>query len=524
MAEVNKLDKIVLYLMPERIQKQRLRDIKAASRRRKFKIVDTFCAGVTHVVTECDSLEQVLKFLLLDDVDQLHGVQVLSMTWLTACLKNGRPVEIEESQRIRQKQLEGLETDTDTAGSIAAPNTWACQRITCLQHHNPKLTTALEVLEKHAQLRDGNSDYSRALAFRKASCVLKSLPHTLTDIHQLRGLKDIGNHSAQVIEDILEEGFSNEVEEILNDPWFIKMKLFSSVFGVGSAIALKWIERGWEKIEDAQNSNDITSDWRVQWGLAFHDDLTSPVLRQEADNLLEVIREEATKLLPGVIVEIVGGFRRGKMSGHDADFLLTHPDEGSEIGLLPQLLQRLQKRGFLLAGQAEKNSFTPGVLKKDFKLSMKGQLDHFEKWIGIMKLPKSFKDKHTDPSSIIMPTPGSDPIDGSLDYQPSRKKAKCGISGLSPWELSRTERAWCARRVDLIISPFSQYYYGLVGWTGSKHFNRDLRTYSQKVLNMKVTSHGLFDFTKNQSIPAHSEKEVFDILKLPYHEPWQRNC
>ena len=52
---------------------------------------------------------------------------------------------------------------------------------------------------------------------------------------------------------------------------------------------------------------------------------------------------------------------------------------------------------------------------------------------------------------------------------------------------------WRARRVDLIIAPTSQYYYALVGWTGSKHFNRSLRLYAQRRFGWHLTSHCLYD-------------------------------
>jgi len=83
---------------------------------------------------------------------------------------------------------------------------------------------------------------------------------------------------------------------------------------------------------------------------------------------------------------------------------------------------------------------------------------------------------------------------------------------------------WLARRVDLIVIPASQYYYGLVGWTGSKHFNRSLRLYSQRELGLRLTSHGLYDVIQKRYIPASSEREVFQNLRLIYREPQERNC
>lgn len=35
---------------------------------------------------------------------------------------------------------------------------------------------------------------------------------------------------------------------------------------------------------------------------------------------------------------------RGKSQGHDVDFLITHPEEGQEVGLLPKVMRHLQSQ------------------------------------------------------------------------------------------------------------------------------------------------------------------------------------
>lgn len=35
---------------------------------------------------------------------------------------------------------------------------------------------------------------------------------------------------------------------------------------------------------------------------------------------------------------------RGKSEGHDVDFLITHPEEGQEAGLLPRVMSQLQRQ------------------------------------------------------------------------------------------------------------------------------------------------------------------------------------
>lgn len=59
---------------------------------------------------------------------------------------------------------------------------------------------------------------------------------------------------------------------------------------------------------------------------------------------LAVIRSgssNAISLISNVEV-ICGSVSRGKATGHDVDFLITHPEEGREVGLLPKVVSVLQ--------------------------------------------------------------------------------------------------------------------------------------------------------------------------------------
>lgn len=530
---------VLIYIVPLKFQRQRLDDMKKSLSKKDLPYTNILCPKVTHVVSECQSLEQVEKFLSKNGQAIPEKANVVSTQWLIDCLKASKIVEIDNSQvLIEERTAEKPDASKEKELNVKFPE-WACQRKAKLEHSNKKLTSAIEVLQEHAELRDSNQDYSRALAFRRASSVLKSLNFPVQNVGQLRGLKDIGEHVKTVIADVLYNGSSSEVEDILKSPWFKKMKLFTSIFGVGPSTAKAWIDRGWESFEDAQKNGCPSGDWRIAWGLSFHEDLNKPVCRREALAFHDIVRQEAEHILPGVITTLVGGFRRGKLEGHDVDILLSHPNEGSEVGLLSKLIAALGKRGFMLIGHKEKSSFRSDILYQDFKLSARGQLDHFEKWLGICKFPKTFSisqsgtsnlmcgedQNKSDSASDFNPWAKSS-LDDSLNdmYEPKTKKAKCshGID-LQPSFISSAPRDWLARRVDLIIAPYSQYYYALVGWTGSKHFNRDARLYAQKQLRLKLTSHGLFDLEKRETLNAQSEEEVFAHLKLQYVDPTERN-
>jgi hypothetical protein len=45
-------------------------------------------------------------------------------------------------------------------------------------------------------------------------------------------------------------------------------------------------------------------------GLAFHEDLITPVVRQEACYIYELVLKHLRKVLPGAIATVTGGFRR----------------------------------------------------------------------------------------------------------------------------------------------------------------------------------------------------------------------
>ncbi|KAJ8317187.1 hypothetical protein KUTeg_005091 [Tegillarca granosa] len=261
----------IILLMPQKIQKQRLKDMKASAKKKNIVLAESYSSDVTHIVTEYTYREQVIK--TLPDVDA-ENIKIVGISWFTSCLKSGSVLPVEDHHRLQSSCDSMNKNNKEEIPKSLIPE-YACQRSTPLKHHNEKLTKALEILQMNAEMRNVDEDYSRALAFRRASCVLKSLPFKVTNIGQVKGLKDMGRHCKQVIKDILEEGSSKEVDDIINSEWIQKMKLLFSFVG-----------------------------------LAFHDDLMSPVTKSEAENVVEIIRSEAEQILPGVIVKLTGGFSR----------------------------------------------------------------------------------------------------------------------------------------------------------------------------------------------------------------------
>ncbi|KAF3827792.1 hypothetical protein GH733_001027 [Mirounga leonina] len=85
-------------------------------------------------------------------------------------------------------------------------------------------------------------------------------------------------------------------------------------------------------------------------------------------------------------------------------------------------------------------------------------------------------------------------------------------------------KTWKAIRVDLVMCPYERRAFALLGWTGSRQFERDLRRYATHERKMVLDNHALYDKTKKIFLKAESEEEIFAHLGLDYIEPWERNA
>ncbi|XP_054415222.1 DNA-directed DNA/RNA polymerase mu isoform X13 [Pongo abelii] len=286
------------------------------------------------------------------------------------------------------------------------------------------------------------------------------------------------------LEELLEHGVCEEVERVRHSERYQTMKLFTQIFGVGVRTADRWYREGLRTLDDLREQpQKLTQQQKA--GLQHHRDLSTPVLRSDVDALQQAVEEAVGQVLPGATVTLTGGFRRGKLQGHDVDFLISHPKEGQEAGLLPRVMRclqdqvrasllpkshcwpmppppalsaprgglshaRLSPQGLILYHQHQHSSWESPTC-----LAQQSHMDAFERSFCIFRLPQP---------------PGA-AVGGSTRPCPS----------------------WKAVRVDLVVAPISQFHFALLGWTGSKLFQRELRRFSRKEKGLWLNSHGLFD-------------------------------
>ena len=63
-----------------------------------------FSSDVTHIVTEFDTIEAVLRKLDLPNTEDLGGAKVVKVAWFTDCMRAGHVVDVLEEHKVPSSQ------------------------------------------------------------------------------------------------------------------------------------------------------------------------------------------------------------------------------------------------------------------------------------------------------------------------------------------------------------------------------------------------------------------------------------
>ncbi|KFU91459.1 DNA nucleotidylexotransferase [Chaetura pelagica] len=474
-----KFKKIVIFIMQRKMGMTRRTFLMELARRKGFRVENELSDSVTHIVAENNSYLEVLDWLRGQAVSDSSRFEVLDISWFTACMEAGRPVDSETYRLMEQDLPAPLNTPESEVPSFIASNVsqYSCQRKTTLNNLNKKFTDAFEIMAENYEFKE-NEIF--CLEFLRAASVLKFLPFPVTRMKDIQGLPCMGDRVRDVIEEIIEEGESSRAKEVLNDERYKSFKQFTSVFGVGVKTSEKWYRMGLRTLEEVKADKTLKLSKMQKAGFLYYEDLVSCVSKAEADAVTLLVKNTVCTFLPDALVTITGGFRRGKEIGHDIDFLITNPGPKEDDELL--------HKGLLLYCDMIESTF----VKEQLPSRKVDAMDNFQKCFAILKL-----------------------------YQP--REDNSSYNTLKNFDVAEV-KDWKAIRVDLVITPFEQYAYALLGWTGSRQFGRDLRRYASHERKMILDNHALYDRRKRIFLKAGSEEEIFAHLGLDYVEPWERNA
>lgn len=387
---------------------------------------------------------------------------------------------------------------------------YACLRAAPLVCPNQGLVEELNVLLRDRELEGLEKN---ALAYQRAIAVLKSYPKviTLDLLDEVRQLPGLGEKTAFKIEEYLETGYIPESQTTRASERYQSLSLFSSIYGIGSTKARQFFDMGMRTIEDLERYHDIPSGcdlknpnvveklllqmdqetsftpngkpirWRgkapditIPTALVLREELKVPIPRDEVEEMHAVVMRELDELQPGCVSTVVGGYRRGKPESNDVDIVISHSDHKRGKDLIPGLCERfmshLYKSGLVTHVMHLSGFHSYNALRTE-------HWDSLEKGLTVFRLPPS-----------------------------------------------KEGQAQMHRRLDLIFALPESYWTAVIGWSGSKMFQRDLRLWAKQEKGMKFDSVGLTRRHDTKRFLPKSEKEVLDILGLPWIDPTMRNA
>ncbi|KAJ2917762.1 hypothetical protein MD484_g2678, partial [Candolleomyces efflorescens] len=387
---------------------------------------------------------------------------------------------------------------------------YACQRASPLVCPNEGLAMELSILRRDREMEGLERN---ALAYERAIGVIKSYPNVITketfaaDISKLPGM---GGKIATKVEEYIKTRFIPEAQTTLASERYQALSTFVTIYGIGPAKARQFYDMGMRNTSDLERYYDITPDSQPQTpaevdalltqledadnftpngkqirnkdkvpditvpvALALRGEFNIPIPRDEVEEIRDVVMRELEDLQADCVSTIVGGYRRGKPMSNDVDIVISHSDpiRGMDIvpGLCNRLTARLYKKGLVTHVMRLSGFHSYNALRTE-------HWDNLEKALTVFKLP---------------PKPGVDRVH---------------------------------RRLDLIFALPDSYWTAVIGWTGSKMFQRDLRLWAKKEKGMKFDSNALTRRHDTRRYLPKSEKEVFDILGLPWIDPTMRNA
>uniref|UniRef100_UPI003AAD08A7 DNA polymerase lambda isoform X2 n=1 Tax=Centroberyx gerrardi TaxID=166262 RepID=UPI003AAD08A7 len=238
------------------------------------------------------------------------------------------------------------------------------------------------------------------------------------------------------------------------------LELFTNIWGAGAKTAQLWYQQGFRTLEDIRTKANLSNTQKI--GLKHYDDLLDRMPREEAA-AIEKVREATQSVDPGLLAMACGSYRRGKATCGDVDVLISHPDGKSHKGVFSKMLQTLHQTGFL----------TDDLVSHEDNGEQK-------KYMGVCRLPG-----------------------------PGHRH----------------------RRLDIIVVPYNEFACALMYFTGSAHFNRSMRamaktkrmSLSEHSLNKDVLRQGSTKVYGGTPLPTPAEKDVFNLLGIPFREPHERD-
>lgn len=140
-------------------------------------------------------------------------------------------------------------------------------------------------------------DTSLQETFRKAVAALRKQKTKIETREQARVTPQIGERSADKIEEIVSTNKLQRLEHAKSDPNEQVMQLLMGIYGVGVAVSSKRIAQGYRTLDDIRTKVDFTANQGI--GLEHYEDFRPRIPRAEVAEHARIVQDTLRKFDPG---------------------------------------------------------------------------------------------------------------------------------------------------------------------------------------------------------------------------------
>ncbi|KAG2389144.1 hypothetical protein C9374_014544 [Naegleria lovaniensis] len=346
---------------------------------------------------------------------------------------------------------------------------------------NQELADLFDKLYKHY---NSMNEPFRAMAYRKATTIIKGISFKITSIDQIAEISGIGDKVREKIKEYLQFGKISRLESVQTNNVNTVIQSFTKIWGVGTKTAETLYSQGCRKIEDIDTS---TLNHQQLIGLKYYYEFQNRIPREEVERISKIVQNIARKISSNIICEAVGSFRRGKQDCGDVDILISVRTGIDDV----------------YSSSADSTDSESNI--ENFSLD--GLL---QKIVTKMQDLKIITDTLSMSCKLHLEEDENDTFMGVYCFD------DVGIH----------------RRIDIKVYRREHYAFALLYFTGSDHFNRSIRLLCRKkgysLSDKSLCANTIRDKKSNRihdgiKISCATEREIFEKIGIPYKEPHERD-
>ncbi|XP_069773660.1 DNA polymerase beta isoform X3 [Narcine bancroftii] len=367
--------------------------------------------------------------------------------------------------------------------------------------------------------RNVNRAMHKYNAYRKAASVIAKYPTKIKSGAEAKKLEGVGDRIAKKIDEFLATGKLQKLEKIRQDDTSSSINFLTRVTGIGPAAARKFVEEGIKTLDDLRENEHILN-YHQRIGLKYFEDFEKRIPRAEMLKLQAIVLSEVEKLDPKYVATVCGSFRRGAESSGDMDILLTHPDYTSESLKRPKLLNKVVEC-------LESINFVTNTLSKgDAKfMILPDSQDYINPCIYLTN--EIFNTANKVSVGCQMKVMAMSIHSGELTLVKSPLSCPVGDHRCWKWTdcIKNIHRLKVKTQCKMLI-PKDQYFCGVLYFTGSDLFNKNMRTQALEkgfTLNEYTIRPLGITGVPGEPLPVESERDIFEYIDWQYREPRERS-